>query len=83
MKECLPILRKNELSALDIIRMNQIIFPMNRDVEEFNQKHRSYSENDILQILEYQKQHCINNSQLAQHFKLSRNTVTKWKQLYL
>jgi hypothetical protein len=34
-------------------------------------------------MLDYQKKNKLTNSQLAKHFKLSRNTVTKWKRLFV
>lgn len=79
----LPLLQKDNLTAIDIIKINKKIFGPNKSNEIFNQKHRSYSKSDIFKILNYQKQHKCNNSQLANHFKLSRNTVTKWKKMFL
>ena len=81
--DCLHLLNKEELSAIDIIRINKKIFGQNNENEILNQKHRSYSKSDILKILDYQKKHKLNNSQLANHFKISRNTITKWKKLFL
>lgn len=78
---CNPILSKKELTALDVLQLNRLIF--NTGYTDINQKHRSFNETAILQILEYQKIHNLNNSQLAIHFRLSRNTVTKWKKLFL
>ena len=82
-KVCIPLLQKDNLTAIDIIKINKKIFGPNKSNEIFNQKHRSYSKSDIFKILNYQKQHKCNNSQLANHFKLSRNTVTKWKKMFL
>lgn len=77
-------LRKKELLVLDIIKLNQLIFENNnKETEVFNQRHRSYSRSDIFQILDYQKKYKYNNTQLANHFKLSRNTVAKWKKMFL
>ncbi len=82
--ECKTLLEKEDLSVLDIIELNRKIFgAVSRQTEDFNQKHRSYNKSDILQILEYQKKHKLNNSQLANHFKQSRNSVTKWKKVFL
>ena len=81
--DCYSILNKNNLSAIDILKLNEKIFGSHRKNFEENQKHRSYSPSDILQILEYQKENNLNNTQLATHFKLSRNTVAKWKKLFL
>lgn len=74
------LLSKTDLSTLDIIQINKILFNNNSaENSRFNQRLRSYNKSTIIQILEYQKKNGLNNSQLARHFKLSRNTVTKWK----
>lgn len=77
---CLSILKKEKLSSLDVIKLNKII----SDKEDltasiFNQRLRSYNVSDILEILNYQKKNGLNNSELARHFKMSRNTITQWK----
>ncbi|MCT3897602.1 helix-turn-helix domain-containing protein [Elizabethkingia anophelis] len=83
--ECEFLLNKPNLSVLDVIELNIRIFGIvpNRSTEIFNQKLRSYRRADILKILDYQKEHRLNNSQLAKHFKVSRNTLAKWKKLFL
>ena len=82
-EECQNILQKQTISGIDIIELNQKIFGNIKENENFNQKHRSYNKLDILKILDYQKKHRLNNSQLANHFGLSRNSVTKWKKMFL
>jgi hypothetical protein len=78
--QCNPILNKEVISILDVIKLNLIIFGLNdKETQIFNQKHRSYDESTILEILDYQFKNKLNNTQLANHFKLSRNTVAKWK----
>lgn len=80
---CESILNKAMLSSLDIIRLNDLLFETKeKQVLIFNQKHRSYSEVDILDILMYQKKNRLNNSQLGNQFKISRNTIAKWKKKY-
>ncbi|MBB6330097.1 hypothetical protein HNP24_001047 [Chryseobacterium sediminis] len=80
---CSHLLAKSNLTVLDIIDLNELLFRnSSKENSVFNQKHRSYNESVIYQILEYQKKNRLNNSQLAGHFKLSRNTVTKWKNLF-
>ncbi|AYZ12790.1 helix-turn-helix domain-containing protein [Chryseobacterium arthrosphaerae] len=78
---CLPILNKKNLSSTDIIRLNKIIFGTEGNL--YNQKHKSYDEPAILEILNYQKIHQCNNSQLAKQFNVSRNTIAKWKKMFL
>ncbi|REC78109.1 helix-turn-helix domain-containing protein [Chryseobacterium elymi] len=82
-EECRTLLEKKELSLLDIIQLNDTIFgTKNMETEAFNQQHRSYDRQTIFEILDYQKKNKLSNSQLARHFKLSRNTVAKWKKMY-
>lgn len=82
-KECKDILEKDKLTELDVIQLNKIIFgPFNYDAATFNQSHRSYKKDSILKILAYQVEYELNNSQLTSQFKMSRNTITKWKKMY-
>jgi len=83
-KLCEKILSKKTLSELDVIAINNIIFaPVSKDIIKSNQQHRSYSKSTIIKILEFQKQHGLNNTKLALHYKLSRNTVSRWKKLFI
>ena len=77
---CNYIIEKENLSSFDIISLNEKIFGAN-PIQ--NQKLRSYSQSDILKILDFQKKNNLNNSELTNHFRLSRNTVTKWKKMFL
>lgn len=82
--ECKTLLDKKELTALDIIQLNQKIFgTSDSQTEIFNRKHKSYDQTSILTILNYQKKNKLNNIQLANHFKISRNSVTKWKKMFI
>lgn len=81
---CQEILDKKTLTVLDVLKLNKLIFEDEHKKNiKANQKFKSYSRQDILLILDYQKKHQLNNSQLANHFKLSRNTVTKWKKIFI
>ena len=82
-EECKNFLKKANLSAIEIIELNKKLFGINKETEKFNQRHRSYSRSDILNILDYQKKYQLNNTELATHFKLSRNTITKWRKIFL
>ncbi|MEY8760554.1 helix-turn-helix domain-containing protein [Chryseobacterium tongliaoense] len=82
-KFCEKILNKSKLSILDIIQLNALIFEhTKKETSKINQQLRSYDQQSIFEILEYQKKNNYSNTQLAQYFKLSRNTVAKWKKLY-
>ncbi|AZB26994.1 MULTISPECIES: helix-turn-helix domain-containing protein [Chryseobacterium] len=81
--ECEKLLEKKMLTALDILELNNRIFgTKDQDLKKMNQKLRSYNEEDILRILQYQKNHNMNNLQVAERFGLSRNTMTKWRRLF-
>lgn len=82
-QNCLPLLQKQNLSVIDILNIHKKIFGISKETESFNQRHRSYNKSDILQILDYQQKHKLNNSQLAKHFKISRNTIAKWRKMFL
>lgn len=78
---CKPLLEKKKLTQLDILYLNEYLYPKKNS--EYSSKHKSYDKTTIIEILEYQKIHNLNNSQLAIHFKLSRNSVTKWKKMFI
>lgn len=79
--ECSSLLNKENLSVMDVLKIDNII-SINTKKELLSGRFRSYDELSILEILRYQKKNKLNNSQLALHFKLSRNTVAKWKNIY-
>ncbi|WP_076597930.1 MULTISPECIES: transposase [unclassified Chryseobacterium] len=72
-------LSKEIMSLSDILKVNNIIF---YDRLSENQKFKSYDKQTIFEILDYQKRYKLSNSQLARHFKLSRNTIAKWKRIF-
>lgn len=70
-------------TAIDVVRLNQLIFEeTDFTVECKNQRLRSYDEESILNILSYQKKNDLTNLQVSDHFKISRNTITKWKSIF-
>lgn len=78
------ILSKKNFSVLDVIACNRILSSReDKNTFIFNQKHRSFDQQSILEILDYQKKHQCSNVQLALHFKLSRNTIAKWKKKFI
>lgn len=81
----IKIMRKIERisSAIDIITLNNLIFGKSELLTECgNQKLRSYDHKSIVNILEYQKKNKLNNAETANHFKMSRNTISKWKRIF-
>lgn len=71
---------KKQVSSLDIIDINNKIFGYKSEIDR---KHYTYLKSDIIEILNYQKKHCLNDAQLAKHFNISRNSVAKWKKIFL
>ncbi len=81
---CEKWLSKKELSYLDVLEINHVLFDKTTTSDDLkqSQRHRSYDEPTILKILDYQEKNSFTDSQLANHFKLSRNSVKKWKELF-
>lgn len=78
------LLDKQNISAADVLAINRRIFGNSTvDSEILNQKHKAYRRSDIFEMLNYQRAHNLNNSELARHFKVSRNTVAKWRRVFL
>ncbi|MET3535457.1 helix-turn-helix domain-containing protein [Chryseobacterium limigenitum] len=78
---------KNQLnflhSAIDVIKIDRLIFGEASSAVEFkNQRLRSYDEESILEILKYQHENKMTNTQISNHFKISRNTIARWKTIY-
>ncbi|WP_333596622.1 helix-turn-helix domain-containing protein [Chryseobacterium flavum] len=70
-------------SAIDVLRFNQLVFGEPEFTIGFNnQRLRSYDKKSILKILNYQKKNKLTNLQLSNHFKISRNTIGKWKIIF-
>ena len=76
------ILSKKILSNYDVIVLNKELFP-NADHQAQNQKLKSYTKETILKILDYQKAKKLNVTELARHFSISRNTIAKWRKIYI
>ncbi|MGC5746433.1 helix-turn-helix domain-containing protein [Chryseobacterium sp. NFX27] len=80
---CHFLLKKKKLSFLDVIKLNTLIFGENSaEGNNINQKYRSYNETIIQEILEFQSKNKLNNTQLGNYYKLSRNTIAKWRKIY-
>ena len=76
------ILSKKILSNYDVIVINKELFPNAKNQTE-NQKLKSYTKETILKILDYQKAKKLNVTELARHFSISRNTIAKWRKIYI
>ncbi len=75
------ILSKKSLNEFDVLQISRQL-SSGDEADLYNGKHKSYCKNTILKILDFQKKNCLNNSELANHFNLSRNTVARWKKIF-
>lgn len=84
MAVCNTLLQKENWTALDVIHISQLLFGEDKDRKGIasDQKHRSYDLRSIKEILDYQVENKLNNRQIANKYKLSRNSVSKWKKLF-
>lgn len=78
-------LKKESWTTLDVIEVNDLLFGLDKNKNSVRRemKHRAYDEESVKQILEYQKKNKLNNTQLANKYNLSRNTVKKWKDIFM
>lgn len=75
---------KEEWTALDVIIVNNLLFKKhNKEQTDFNQQHKAYDLETIKAVLDYQEKHKLSNVQVANEFKLSRNTLATWRKKYL
>lgn len=75
--------KQKEWNSLDVINANKYLFEKSSDeVMKFNQRHRSYDESSIREILQYQKENELNIAQLMREFNISRTTIAKWQKLF-
>lgn len=72
-------LLKKDMDVLDVIKISEIL---NTEKLAQNQKHKSYDLDSILKILNTQKKNNYTNTTIAEKFKISRNTVAKWRKIY-
>lgn len=76
--KCKKILSKSELSDLEVLDLNYLIFG-----ESDDNKHKSYDKETIAFIISYQQENHMTNLQISELFHISRNTISSWKKLYL
>jgi DNA-binding transcriptional regulator YiaG len=79
---CAHILNKDEISAMDVLKLNDIVFDKNSNSEGTNQKHKSYDSETISKVLNYQKENNLSNVAVSKHFNVSRSTVSKWRKIF-
>lgn len=76
-------LNKEHLTFFEVIELNDLLFgKKSKHEENQEQRYRAYDKQTILRIFRYQQQHNITDRELASHFKLSINTIAKWKRVF-
>lgn len=70
--------RKKEISNEYNIPKNTI----HNWIKNSYQKIKSYDLNSVLEILKFQQKNNYTNTYTADKFKISRNTVAKWRKIY-
>lgn len=78
-EQCESLLNKSEISAMDVLYLNEVVFGKTKESEIINRKHKSYDYESIMKILDYQRKNKLTNIQVSKQFNLSRNTISKWK----
>jgi len=82
-KQLLEFIKQKELTAIDIIKIDNKLCDLRKlGIVNDSQKHKAYDKSTILQILYYQEKNNLNNTQTATHFRVSRNSIAKWKKLF-
>ena len=84
MSLCNDYFQKENWTSLDVMYVNDLLFGHEKKKSEMaiDQKHRAYDVESIKDILKDQLRNKLNNIQVATKYKLSRNTVAKWKKLF-
>lgn len=73
----------NEWNSLIVIKMNEkVVAEPGSENLKCNQKHKAYDEHSIKEILNYQEKNNLNNSEMMRLFKISRNTIARWKKMF-
>ncbi|WP_282629036.1 helix-turn-helix domain-containing protein [Empedobacter sedimenti] len=78
LSECAFLLEKDQLNNFDVQSIQRILFNKQLNFIE-NQQFKAYDKETMIKILTYQKENGLNNSEAASYFKMSRNTIAKWR----
>lgn len=82
-KDINAIFDKKIIKSYDIIELDMLINGTGSKKEQtFNQQHRAYDEDTIKYILDYQSKYALTNIKTSEIFRVSRNTISKWKKLF-
>lgn len=79
---------KDQISKInsfsDVLRLNEVIRGKNTTVNsvKLNQQLKSYDKDLIFKILKEQQNSGLSNQDIALKYKMSRNTIAKWKNVF-
>lgn len=82
-ESCKALLDRPNISFLEIIEIERKLMGVNISDPEDNGKFRAYDDKAIIQILKYQKKNRLTNIDLSREFKISRNSIAKWKKMFV
>jgi hypothetical protein len=74
-------LSREILLSIDVIKINNLMFGNSENIN-YNQKLKSYDEESIRKILEFQEKNKLSNTSLSKMYRLSRNTISRWKSCF-
>lgn len=66
----------------DVLKFNDRLFKPSKESQKNNQKLKTYDKKTMLKLLQYQKKHGHSTSYMSKKYKISRTTLTKWKQMF-
>ncbi|MET3038093.1 helix-turn-helix domain-containing protein [Chryseobacterium sp. NRRL B-14859] len=62
----------------DVLKFNEKLFKQSKE----NQKLKTYDKKTMLKLLQYQKKHGYSTSYMSKKYKISRTTLSKWKNMF-
>jgi|SRR5690606_483767 len=72
-----------EWNSLNVIKTSEkVVEKPDGENLKLNRTHRAYDEQSVKEILKYQKINNLNNSEMMMLFKVSRNSISKWKKMF-
>lgn len=71
------------MSIIGVLRFNKLLFGNESIQNKTNNQYKAYDLDTVVYILEYQKEFNLSNTEISIMFSVSRNTITRWKKLYL
>lgn len=72
-----------DLSVFEVVSINNKLFGEKKSQQiTLEHRYRAYDKQTILRILQFKRDQKLNNSQLARHYSISRNTIKRWNDIF-